>query len=105
MAPMRDQGETTVFHIRGTDPANSEQVVYACVGFPMAHAKAAELRMSGYKDVVTSMAPAGEPDRVANDLSFALNAPPQRPRRERRKRPAAARRADRRASSSRLAPR
>jgi hypothetical protein len=56
---MRDQGETTVFHIRGTDPANSEQVVYACVGFPMAHAKAAELRMSGYKDVVTSMAPAG----------------------------------------------
>jgi hypothetical protein len=57
---MRDPGETTVFHIRGTDPANSEQVVYACVGFPMAHAKAAELRMSGYKDVVTSMAPAGE---------------------------------------------
>jgi hypothetical protein len=55
---MRDHGETTVFHIRGTDPANSEQVVYECVGFPMAHAKAAELRMSGYKDVVTSMAPA-----------------------------------------------
>ena len=58
--PMRDHGETTVFHIRGTDPANSEQVVYACVGFPRAHAKAAELRMSGYKDVVTSMAPAGD---------------------------------------------
>ena len=57
MAPMRDHGETTVFHIRGTDPANSEQVVYECVGFPRAHAKAAELRMSGYKDVVTSMAP------------------------------------------------
>ena len=55
---MRDPGETTVFHIRGTDPANSEQVIYECVGFPMAHAKAAELRMSGYKDVVTSMAPA-----------------------------------------------
>ena len=34
--------------------------MYACVGFPMAHAKAAELRMSGYPDVVTSMAPAGE---------------------------------------------
>jgi hypothetical protein len=56
--PMRDPGETAVFHIRGTDPANSEQVVYECVGFPRAHAKAAELRMSGYKDVVTSMAPA-----------------------------------------------
>ena len=55
---MRNDGETTVFHIRGTDPANSEQVVYECVGFPRAHAKAAELRMSGYKDVVTSMAPA-----------------------------------------------
>jgi hypothetical protein len=55
---MRDHGETTVFHIRGTDPASSEQVVYECVGFPRAHAKAAELRMSGYKDVVTSMAPA-----------------------------------------------
>ena len=53
---MRDHGETTVFHIRGTDPANSEQVVYECVGFPMAHAKAAELRMSGFKDVVTSVA-------------------------------------------------
>ena len=50
---MTEHGETTVFHIRGTDPANSEQVVYECVGFPMAHAKAAELRMSGYKDVVT----------------------------------------------------
>lgn len=53
---MRDDSETTIFHIRATDPTNSEQVVYECVGFPMAHAKAAELRMSGYKDVVTSMA-------------------------------------------------
>ena len=59
-APSETLESTTVFHIRGTDPANSEQVVYACVGFPMAHAKAAELRMSGYKDVVTSMAPAAD---------------------------------------------
>lgn len=58
---MRDAIETTLFHIRATDPTNSEQVVYECVGFPMAHAKAAELRMSGYKDVVTSMA--GAPAR------------------------------------------
>jgi hypothetical protein len=56
---MRDRAETALFHIRATDPRNSEQVVYQCVGFPMAHAKAAELRMSGYKDVVTSMAPHG----------------------------------------------
>jgi hypothetical protein len=55
---MRDSSETTLFHIRATDPMSSEQVVYECVGFPMAHAKAAELRMSGYKDVVTSMAEA-----------------------------------------------
>ena len=51
---MRDHAETILFHVRATDPRNSEQVVYDCVGFPMAHAKAAELRMSGYKDVVTS---------------------------------------------------
>jgi hypothetical protein len=56
---MRDHSETILFHVRATDPASSEQVVYECVGFPMAHAKAAELRMSGYKDVVTSLALAG----------------------------------------------
>jgi hypothetical protein len=56
---MQEHGETILFHVRATDPANSEQVVYECVGFPMAHAKAAELRMSGYKDVVTSMARGG----------------------------------------------
>ncbi len=57
---MTVHGETLLFHVRATDPRNSEQVVYSCVGFAMAHAKAAELRMSGYKDVVTSMAPASE---------------------------------------------
>ena len=57
---MQDHGETILFHVRATDPANSEQVVYECVGFPMAHAKAAELRMNGYKDVVTSMARGGD---------------------------------------------
>ncbi len=56
---MTDHGETILFHVRATDPASSEQVVHECVGFPMAHAKAAELRMSGYKDVVTSMARTG----------------------------------------------
>ena len=54
---MRDNGETIIFHVRATDPRNSEQLVYECVGFPMAHAKAAELRMTGYKDVITSVAP------------------------------------------------
>ena len=32
-----------------------EQVAFECEGFAMAHAKAAELRMAGYKDVVTSL--------------------------------------------------
>jgi len=57
---MRDHSETILFHVRATDPTSSEQVIYECAGFPMAHAKAAELRMSGYKDVVTSMARAGD---------------------------------------------
>ena len=56
---MRDHSETILFHVRATDPTSSEQVVHECVGFPMAHAKAAELRMSGYKDVVTSLAQIG----------------------------------------------
>jgi hypothetical protein len=47
--------ETPVFHVRATDPTNNEQVAYECVGYPTAHAKAAELRMSGYKDVVMSV--------------------------------------------------
>ena len=56
---MRDHTDTILFHVRATDPTSSEQVVHECVGFPMAHAKAAELRMSGYKDVVTSLARIG----------------------------------------------
>jgi hypothetical protein len=64
---MQDHGETIVFHVRATDPRNSEQMVYECIGFPMAHAKAAELRMNGYKDVVTSMA--AHDDGAADDLT------------------------------------
>ena len=44
------------YHVRGTDPKTSQQVTYECAGFAMAHAKAAELRMAGYKDVVLSIA-------------------------------------------------
>ena len=50
--------ETPVFHVRATDPSNNEQVAYECVGYPTAHAKAAELRMAAYKDVVMSLAEA-----------------------------------------------
>ena len=69
---MRDHAETILFHVRATDPANSEQVVHECVGFPMAHAKAAELRMSGYKDVVTSLAPLG--GKTAGSVTASQNA-------------------------------
>jgi hypothetical protein len=48
--------ETPSYYIRGTDPRSNEQVTYECKGFAMAHAKAAELRMGGFKDVVLSIA-------------------------------------------------
>lgn len=47
---------TSTFYIRATDPATGEHTAYECVGLVQAHAKAAELRMSGYKDVVLSIA-------------------------------------------------
>jgi len=46
--------------VRATDPSNNEQVAYECVGYPTAHAKAAELRMAAYKDVVMSLAEASD---------------------------------------------
>ena len=52
---MTVDSETASYHVRGTDPTSGEQVTFECVGFAMAHAKAAELRMSGYRDVVMSI--------------------------------------------------
>jgi hypothetical protein len=52
---MREHPETTTYHIRATDPTSGEQVAYECVGYATAHAKAAELRMAAYKDVVLSI--------------------------------------------------
>jgi hypothetical protein len=52
---MREHPETTTYYIRATDPTNGEQVAYECVGFATAHAKAAELRMAAYKDVILSI--------------------------------------------------
>jgi hypothetical protein len=57
---MTAESETTTYYVRGTDPTNGEQVTFECVGFAMAYAKAAELRMSGYRDVVTSKARADD---------------------------------------------
>ena len=52
---MREHPETTTYHIGATDPTSGEQVAYECVGYATAHAKAAELRMAAYKDVVLSI--------------------------------------------------
>jgi hypothetical protein len=57
---MSAHDETPVFHVRATDPSNNEQVAYECVGYPTALAKAAELRMAAYKDVVMSLAEASD---------------------------------------------
>jgi hypothetical protein len=52
---MRPHDEEAIYHVRATAPASNEQVAYECVGYPAAYAKAAELRMSGHKDVVMSI--------------------------------------------------
>lgn len=52
---MTVDSETASYYVRGTDPKSGELVTYECAGFAMAHAKAAELRMGGYKDVIMSI--------------------------------------------------
>jgi len=46
--------------ILATDPVSAAQVEYECVGFELAHEKAVELRMAGFKNVVLSLAAASE---------------------------------------------
>jgi hypothetical protein len=52
--------ETTHYYVRGTNPTNNEQVAFECVGLAVANAKAAELRMGGYRDVILSLVKASE---------------------------------------------
>jgi hypothetical protein len=52
---MANDPETTHYYVRATDPTNSEQVAFECVGLAVANAKAAELRMGGYRDVILSL--------------------------------------------------
>ena len=54
--------ETTHYYVRGTDPTNHEQIAFECVGLAVANAKAAELRMGRYKDVILSLAKSSEGD-------------------------------------------
>ena len=46
--------------ILATDPISAAQVECECVGFELAHEKAVELRMAGFKNVVLSLAAASE---------------------------------------------
>ena len=62
---MTVDSETASYYVRGTDPTSGEQVTYECVGFAMAHAKVAELRMGGYKDVVMSIRNANDNETAA----------------------------------------
>jgi hypothetical protein len=43
------------YYIRATNSKTNEVVIYECQGFSAAHAKAAELRMAAYKDVIMSV--------------------------------------------------
>jgi hypothetical protein len=52
---MEGHSEKTTYYARGTDPKTNQQAIFECIGFEAAHAKAAELRMAAYKDVVMSV--------------------------------------------------
>ena len=52
---MSNDPETTRYYLRATDPSNNEQIAFECVGLAATNAKAAELRMGRYRDVVMSL--------------------------------------------------
>ena len=65
MRNMSDDTATTHYYVRGTDPASNEQIAFECIGLAVANAKAAELRMGGYRDVILSLVKAPEADDPA----------------------------------------
>jgi hypothetical protein len=58
-------GDKNRYHVRASDPKNDEQVAFGCASLAGANAKAAELRMSGYREVVISIARPAE-DEMSN---------------------------------------
>ena len=52
---MTDDAEPNHYYVRATHPTTGEQVGFGQLTLTAASAKAAELRMSGYKDVVISI--------------------------------------------------
>ena len=59
---MSNEPETTRYYLRATDPTSNELIAFECVGLAAANAKAAELRMGGYRDVILSLVKASEGD-------------------------------------------
>jgi hypothetical protein len=57
---MPNDTDTTHYYVRGIHPTNHEQIAFECVGLASANAKAAELRMVGYRDVILSVVKASE---------------------------------------------
>jgi hypothetical protein len=57
---MTNEPETTQYYVRATDPTNDEQIAFRCLDLAVANAKAAELRMSRYRDVIISIAKPSE---------------------------------------------
>jgi len=52
---MTDDANLAQYYVRATDPSRDEEVVFACPSLAIANAKAAELRMSRYRDVIVSL--------------------------------------------------
>ena len=56
----------TRYYVKATEPSRDEQVVFACPNLAGANAKAAELRMSRYQDVIMSVAKPPEEETSAS---------------------------------------
>jgi len=53
---MTNDADTTHYYVRAIDPTDGEQISLVCANLAIANAKAAELRMSRYQDVIFSIA-------------------------------------------------
>ena len=53
---MTSDADRTGYFVKATDPTSGEQVTFVCPDLAIANAKASELRMSRYRDVIISVA-------------------------------------------------
>jgi hypothetical protein len=63
---MTNDADTTQYYVRATDPTSGEQIAFACLNLAAANAKAAELRMSLYRDVIIPVAKPPEDETPTN---------------------------------------